>query len=434
MMRVILIAIIAFGAVHSAAAQSPPALSNTGALLDRIVAVVNEGIILKSQMDDKVRVITSQLREQGNPLPPPEAIEQQVLEQLIVQEVQLQRARRLGIRISDQMLNGTLQRIAERNGLTLTELPAALQAQGIDYARYREDVRNDMILDGLLQRDVIARISVSEREIERFLERQESSAGDQIDYDLSHILVAINPSAPAEEVATAELRIKDIERQLQDGADFAELAVTLSDGQNALQGGKLGWRKGAQLPAVFFDVVRDMKPGEISPPIRSPSGFHILRLDDVRGTERVVQLQHHTQHILLRPDEILDDSAVKSKLSRIRDRIVKNGEDFSDVARLESDDPGSAPTGGDLDWNAPGTFVPEFEEVVASLQPGEISEPFRTEFGWHIVLLVDRQERDTTDEVRRMRAIDAIRASKREQETEIWLRQLRDEAYVEVRG
>jgi peptidyl-prolyl cis-trans isomerase SurA len=433
-MRVILIAIIAFGAVHTAAAQSPPALSNTGALLDRIVAVVNEGIILKSQMDDKVRVITSQLREQGNPLPPPEAIEQQVLEQLIVQEVQLQRARRLGIRISDQMLNGTLQRIAERNGLTLTELPAALQAQGIDYARYREDVRNDMILDGLLQRDVIARISVSEREIERFLERQESSAGDQIDYDLSHILVAINPSAPAEEVATAELRIKDIERQLQDGADFAELAVTLSDGQNALQGGKLGWRKGAQLPAVFFDVVRDMKPGEISPPIRSPSGFHILRLDDVRGTERVVQLQHHTQHILLRPDEILDDSAVKSKLSRIRDRIVKNGEDFSDVARLESDDPGSAPTGGDLDWNAPGTFVPEFEEVVASLQPGEISEPFRTEFGWHIVLLVDRQERDTTDEVRRMRAIDAIRASKREQETEIWLRQLRDEAYVEVRG
>jgi peptidyl-prolyl cis-trans isomerase SurA len=433
-MRVILIAIIAFGAVHSAAAQSPPALSNTGALLDRIVAVVNEGIILKSQMDDKVRVITSQLREQGNPLPPPEAIEQQVLEQLIVQEVQLQRARRLGIRISDQMLNGTLQRIAERNGLTLTELPAALQAQGIDYARYREDVRNDMILDGLLQRDVIARISVSEREIERFLERQESSAGDQIDYDLSHILVAINPSAPAEEVATAELRIKDIERQLQDGADFAELAVTLSDGQNALQGGKLGWRKGAQLPAVFFDVVRDMKPGEISPPIRSPSGFHILRLDDVRGTERVVQLQHHTQHILLRPDEILDDSAVKSKLSRIRDRIVENGEDFSDVARLESDDPGSAPTGGDLGWNAPGTFVPAFEEVVASLQPGEISEPFRTEFGWHIVLLVDRQERDTTDDVQRMRAIDAIRASKREQETEIWLRQLRDEAYVEVRG
>ena len=433
-MRIILIAIIALGAIHNAAAQSSSSLSNTGALLDRIVAVVNEGIILKSQMDDKVRLITGQLREQGNPLPPSEVIEKQVLEQLIVQEVQLQRAQRLGIRVSDQMLNGTLQRIAERNGLTLTQLPAALEAQGIDYARYREDLRDDMLLDALMQRDVISQISVSEREIERFLERQESNIGDQIDYDLSHILVAINPSAPAEEVEAAERRINDIEQQLLDGADFAELAVSLSDGQNALQGGKLGWRKGSQLPDVFFDVVRDMKPGEISPPIRSPSGFHVLKLDDVRGTERVVELQHHTMHILLRPDEILDDSAVEAKLARLRDRIVNNGEDFSDVARLESDDPGTAPSGGDLGWTAPGTFVPKFEEVVATLRPGEISEPFRTEFGWHIVLLVDRQERDTTDEVRRMRAIEAIRASKREQETEIWLRQLRDEAYVEVRG
>jgi peptidyl-prolyl cis-trans isomerase SurA len=225
-----------------------------------------------------------------------------------------------------------------------------------------------------------------------------------------------------------------VEKELQDGADFAELAVTTSDGQNALNGGNLGWRKGSQLPDVFFDVVRHMEPGEISTPIRSPSGFHILKLNDVRGSERVVELQHHTMHILLRPDEVLDDSAVEAKLSRIRERIIADGEDFSDIARLESDDPGSAPTGGDLGWNAPGTFVPIFEQEVASLKPGEISEPFRTEFGWHIVLLVDRQERDTTDEVRRMRAIEAIRASKREQETEIWLRQLRDEAYVEVRG
>jgi peptidyl-prolyl cis-trans isomerase SurA len=433
-MRKCLLAIIALGALQSVAAQPATSLSNTGALLDRIVAVVNEGIILKSQMDDKVRVVTAQLREQGNPLPPQEAIEQQVLEQLIVQEVQLQRARRLGIRISDQMLNGTLQRIAERNGLTLTELPAVLQSQGIDYARYREDVRNDMILEALLSRDVIARISVSEREIGRFLERQESNVGDQIDYDLSHILIAISPSAPSEEVEQAEQRIKDVEKELQDGADFAELAVTTSDGQNALNGGNLGWRKGSQLPDVFFDVVRHMEPGELSTPIRSPSGFHILKLNDVRGSERVVELQHHTMHILLRPDEVLDDSAVEAKLSRIRERIIADGEDFSDIARLESDDPGSAPTGGDLGWNAPGTFVPIFEQEVASLKPGEISEPFRTEFGWHIVLLVDRQERDTTDEVRRMRAIEAIRASKREQETEIWLRQLRDEAYVEVRG
>jgi peptidyl-prolyl cis-trans isomerase SurA len=210
--------------------------------------------------------------------------------------------------------------------------------------------------------------------------------------------------------------------------------VAYSDGQNALDGGRLGWRRGAQLPPVFFDVVRDLQPGEISPPIRSPSGVHLLKLNDIRGSDRVIELQHHTRHILLRPDEILDDRAIKSKLQRIRVRIVEDGEDFDDVARLESDDPGSGPMGGDLGWNTPGTFVPVFEEEIAALQPGQISEPFRTEFGWHIVELIDRQERDTTEEVQRMRAIEAIRASKREQETEIWLRQLRDEAYVELRG
>ncbi len=414
--------------------QTSASLSNTGVLLDRIVAVVNEGIILQSERDEKIRLVVSQLRSQDSPIPPEAVVEKQVLEQLIVQEVQVQRARRLGIRIPDQAVNATLQRVAERNGMTLTELPAALASQGMDYARYREDVRTNMLLDALLQRDVIAKISVSEREIDRYLARQETSAGDQIDYDLSHILVSISPTATHEEIEAAETRVNGIEEQLRDGANFSELAVAYSDGQNALEGGRLGWRKGAQLPAIFFDVVRDMKAGEVSPPIRSASGMHILKLNDVRGTERVVELQHHTKHVLLRPDQVLDDSAIRSKLERIRARIVEEGEDFSDVARLESDDPGSAPLGGDLGWNAPGTFVPAFEEVVASMQPGDVSEPFKTEFGWHIVLLVDRQERDTTEEVRRMRAIDAIRASKREQETEIWLRQLRDEAYVEIRS
>jgi peptidyl-prolyl cis-trans isomerase SurA len=433
-MRKFLFALAATLLTQAAAAQTPQTLSNTGVLLDRIVAVVNEGIILQSQMDAKVQLIIGQIRQAGGQMPPRETIELQVLEQLIVQEVQLQRALRLGIRVPDQMLNGTLQRVAARNGLTLSELPAAMAAQGVDYVQYREDMRNEMILDALMQRDVVAKISVSEREIERFLQRQESSAGDQIDYDLSHILIAIGASATPDDIAAAEEKIQSVHDRLMAGEDFTELAITSSDGQNALEGGRLGWRKGAQLPDVFFDVVRDMNPGDISPPVRSPSGLHVLRLNDVRGAERVIELQHHTYHILLRPDQVLDDRAVKSKLDRLRKRIVEDGEDFSDVARLESDDPGSAPLGGDLGWNAPGTFVPAFEDVVASMQPGEVSEPFRTEFGWHIVLLVDRQERDTTEEVKRSRAIDAIRASKQEQETEIWLRQLRDEAYVEIRG
>jgi len=433
-MRNFLFAIIGVAVCQTAFGQSAPTLSNTGILLDRIVAIVNDGIILQSQRDDRVRIVVSQLRQQDNPIPPQPVVEKQVLDQLIIQEVQVQRAKRLGIRVSDQALNATLQKIAERNGMTLTELPSALAAQGIDYARYREDLRTEMLLDALLQRDVIARISVTEREIERYLARQETSAGNQIDYDISHILVSISPTATPEEIEAAETRVNDLEKRLQDGASFAELAVAYSDGQNALDGGRLGWRKGSQLPSVFFEVVRDMKPGEISPPIRSPSGLHIVRLNDVRGAERVVELQHHTKHILLRPDQILDNAAIRSKLERIRERIVDEGESFSDVARLESEDPGSAALGGDLGWNSPGTFVPAFEEVVATLQPGEVSQPFQTEFGWHIVLLVDRKERDTTEEVKRQRAIEAIRASKREQETEIWLRQLRDEAYVEVRG
>jgi peptidyl-prolyl cis-trans isomerase SurA len=433
-MRKLLIAIFAASFGQLALAQPTQGLSDDGVLLDRIVAVVNEGIILQSQIDSKIRLVIEQLREQRTQLPPREVIEQQVLEQLIVQEVQLQRARRLGIRVPDQMLNQTLQRVAQRNGISLSQLPNALGSQGINYTQYREDMRNDMILDALMQRDVIARISVSEREIERFLQRQESSLGDQIDYDISHILIALDQVPSPEEVEAAEQKAEEIHQQLVAGADFAESAVAYSDGQNALDGGRLGWRRGAQLPPVFFDVVRDMQPGDISPPIRSPSGVHLLKLDDVRGSDRVIELQHHTRHILLRPDEILDDRAIKSKLERIRVRIVEDGEDFNDVARLESDDPGSGPLGGDLGWNTPGTFVPVFEEQVAALQPGQISEPFRTEFGWHIVELIDRQERDTTEEVQRSRAIEAIRASKREQETEIWLRQLRDEAYVELRG
>lgn len=433
-MRKLLIATFAASASQVALAQSTQGLSENGVLLDRIAAVVNEGIILQSQIESKIRLVVDQLREQRTQLPPRDVIEQQVLEQLIVQEVQLQRAGRLGIRVPDQMLNQTLQQVAQRNGISLSQLPNALSSQGIDYSQYREDMRNDMILDALMQRDVIARISVSEREIERFLQRQESSLGDQIDYDISHILIALGQVPSPEEVEAAEQEAEEIHQQLVAGAEFAESAVAYSDGQNALDGGRLGWRRGAQLPPVFFDVVRDMQPGDISPPIRSPSGVHVLKLNDVRGSDRVIELQHHTRHILLRPDEILDDRAIKSKLERIRVRIVEDGEDFNDVARLESDDPGSGPLGGDLGWNTPGTFVPVFEEEVAALQPGQVSEPFRTEFGWHIVELIDRQERDTTEEVQRSRAIEAIRASKREQETEIWLRQLRDEAYVELRG
>jgi peptidyl-prolyl cis-trans isomerase SurA len=423
----------------AAAALALPAaradqLSTSGQLLDRIVAVVNEGILLQSELDTQTGLIVRQLRDQNTQLPAPEVIKGQVLEQLILKELQLQRARRLGIQVPDAMLNATLSQVASRNGLTLSQLPQAMAADGIDYATFREDMRADMVIEALHQRDVVARIQVSEREIERYLERQESSANEQVDYDLSHILVAIPSSSRPEEVAAAEQRAGEVHNRLVQGEDFAELAITYSDGQNALEGGRLGWRKGGQLPGNFEPVVSELSPGQFSAPVRSPSGYHILMVNDVRGTEKFVVLQTHTRHILVRPDEILDDNAIRAKMQRIRQRIVEDGEDFADVARLESADPGSAPKGGDLGWTSPGSFIPAYEAEVAKLSPGEISQPFRTDYGWHIVQLLDRKERDTTDEVKRDRAIQAIRSGKQEQETDIWLRQLRDEAYVEIRG
>jgi peptidyl-prolyl cis-trans isomerase SurA len=409
-------------------------LSTSGQLLDRIVAVVNEGILLQSELDTQTGMIVRQLREQNTQLPAPEVIKGQVLEQLILKELQLQRARRLGIQVPDAMLNATLSQVASRNGLTLTQLPQAMAADGIDYATFREDMRADMMIEALHQRDVVARIQVSDREIERYLERQESNANEQVDYDLSHILIAIPSSSRPEEVANAEQRAGEVHNRLVQGEDFAELAITYSDGQNALEGGSLGWRKGGQLPGNFEQIVSELSPGQFSAPVRSPSGYHILMVNDVRGTEKFVVLQTHTRHILVRPDEILDDNAIRAKMQRIRQRIVDDGEDFADVARLESADPGSAPKGGDLGWTSPGSFIPAYEAEVAKLSPGEISQPFRTDYGWHIVQLLDRKERDTTDEVKRDRAIQAIRSGKQEQETDIWLRQLRDEAYVEIRG
>ena len=409
-------------------------LSTSGQLLDRIVAVVNEGILLQSELDTQTGLIVSQLRDQNTQLPAPEVIKGQVLEQLILKELQLQRARRLGIQVPDAMLNATLSQVASRNGLTLTQLPQAMAADGIDYATFREDMRSDMVIEALHQRAVVARIQVSEREIERYLERQESSANEQVDYDLSHILIAIPASSRPEEVADAERRVGEVHNRLVQGEDFAELAITYSDGQNALDGGRLGWRKGGQLPGNFEQVVSELSPGQFSAPVRSQSGYHILQVNDVRGTEKFIVLQTHTRHILVQPDEILDDNAIRAKMQRIRQRIVDDGEDFGDVARLESADPGSAPKGGDLGWTSPGSFIPAYEAEVAKLSPGEISQPFRTDYGWHIVQLLDRKERDTTDEVKRDRAIQAIRSGKQEQETDIWLRQLRDEAYVEIRG
>ncbi len=407
--------------------------SSGGMLLNRIAAVVNEGVVLQSELDSQVLMIARQLREQGTSLPPREVLEEQVMETLIVQQIQLQRAAQRGISISDERLNAALRQVAQRNGLTLTQLPAAMASEGIDYGRYREEMRKEMIIDSLRQVEVFSGIAVSEREIARYLERESSTASDQVDYDISHILVAVDQDARADAVEAAEARTNEIHSRLLNGEDFAETAVAFSDGQRALDGGRLGWRKGTQLPPFLADIVVNLEPGEISYPVRSPSGFHIVKINDVRGSEKSLELQTRARHILIRPNEVMDDESVRQKLLQIRERIDE-GDSFADIARVESEDPVSAAEGGDLGWSSAGTFHPVFEDQLARLSIGEVSQPFRTPFGWHLVELLERTERDTTEEKRRQRAVQAIRSGKVEQETEIWLRRLRDEAYVEIRG
>ena len=409
------------------------AQSSNGVLLNRIAAVVNEGVVLQSELDSQVLMIARQLREQGTSLPPRQVLEEQVMETLIVQQIQLQRAAQRGISISDERLNAALRQVAQRNGLTLTQLPAAMASEGIDYGRYREEMRKEMIIDSLRQVEVFSGIAVSEREIARYLDRESATASDQVDYEISHILVAVAQDAQGDALEAAEARTNEIHDRLLNGENFAETAVAYSDGQQALEGGRLGWRKGTQLPPFLADTVVNLEPGEISYPIRSPSGFHIIKVNDVRGSEKSLELQTRARHILIRPNEVKDDESVREKLLQFRERI-EAGDSFADIARVESEDPVSAAEGGDLGWSSAGTFHPVFEDQLARLSEGEISQPFRTPFGWHLVELIERTERDTTEEKRRQRAVQAIRTGKVEQETEIWLRRLRDEAYVEIRS
>jgi peptidyl-prolyl cis-trans isomerase SurA len=410
-------------------------MSATGVALDRVVAIVNEGVVLQSQLDTQSALITERLRGQGSQMPPADVVRQQVLERLILQEIQVQRAGRLGVQVSDEMLNEALRDVARRNNIPFEQMPAAIEQQGLDYASYREEMRREIMLTLLRQRDVYPRIYVSPRELEQALERDASQAGVNTEYDVSHILLSLPESATSEEMAKVEELARDIRRRASAGEDFGQLALAYSKAQSALERGKLGWRRLGQLPQFIADLVIGMQPGAVSDPVRTPTGFHLVRLDGTRGgdTGPVIVEQINARHILMRPNEVQDDATTRQRLSAIRDRILA-GEDFGALASVTSEDPGSASRGGDLGWTSPGTFDPEFETALSGLEENEISEPFRTKFGWHIVQLLGRRTHDQSDELRRQRVLTALRESKVDEETELWLRRLRDEAYVEIRN
>jgi peptidyl-prolyl cis-trans isomerase SurA len=330
------------------------------------------------------------------------------------------------------MLNNALSRVAENLGYTLEELPTVLASENLSYSQYREDSRQDLMIEQLQQRDVINRINISPRELELCLAAREANQTNSFDYNISHILISVPGNATPEQIEASRAKIEEIYSRLEAGEDFARLAVATSHAQTALDGGNLGWRKGSQLPTLFADVVVKMQPGEFSRPIQSGAGFQIVKLNEMRGAQRTTVQQMHVRHILLKPNKILDSAAVKQKILGVREQLI-GGADFGTLAHAVSDDPGSANDGGDLGWISPGELVPEFEKVIGTLPLKTLSEPIQSRYGWHLAEVLERREHDMTEEVKQEECTRSIRQSKAEEERELWLRRLRDQAYVDVR-
>jgi len=425
-------AVLLLAAVGTAGAQTKD-LSSSGVLLDRVAAVVNDGIVLRSDVEQQLDTISDRLQKSGQQLPPRNVLRQQVLERLVLQELQMQRAERLGLKVSDEMINNALTDVARRNNIKFSDLPAALEAQGINYRDYRDEVRRDMVLQGLRQRDVIARVYVSPREVDQCIAKRKASPTADNEYNLAHILVAIPSAATEKQIAERTSRAQAVYERASRNEDFGQLAITYSESGTALEGGALGWRKAGQLPSFVADIIPTLKAGEVTQPIRTPSGLHLFKVLEVRGGQTPALVsQVHARHILMKPTEVMDDETVRQKLSQIRERVLK-GESFEAVASVTSEDPGSAASGGDLGWAGPGTFVPEFEKQLDAMSDNEISQPFRTQFGWHIIQLLGRRTYDASEDNTRNRCVSQLREARADEETEIWLRRLRDEAFVEYR-
>ena len=407
-------------------------LGRTGEFLDGIAAVVNDGVVLNSELDRELAGVRANIRAQGLRSPPAAVLRSQVLERLVLREIQSQRARRMGIEISDEQVNRALGFVARQNEVELSELPAALAEQGLDYAQYREELRGQIVLDTLRQRDVVTRVFLNPREVDDFLRGAEGDEDANREYSVSHILIGVPLNATAGQREAARDRAAKLRQRVLDGENFAELAIAYSEAQNALQGGSLGWRKRSALPTAFVAHVAQLESGELAELITTGSGVHVVRLDEVRGGEPIIQEQWELRHILLQPNEIRDSDATRRELAEIRDRIV-DGESFAAMARGYSADPGSASEGGLLGWVSPQDLDPAFAAGVAGLEGEEISQPIRSSFGWHVAQRSGVRMQDVSDEVRRQRAILALRERKVQEETQLWLQRLRAEAYVEYK-
>lgn len=406
--------------------------SVTPVKMDRIIAVVDQGVITEQELDNRIKTVSAQLEKQGTPLPPQEVLEKQILERLIVDSLQLQLAAQTGLKVDDTMLDKTIERIATQNKMDVPEFKTALEKDGISMRQFREDIRNEITISRLRERDVDNKLTVSDGEIDNYLTTQANRGDDQDEFELSHILVRTPEDSTPEDLNKARAKTDEILKELAAGKDFAQVSASFSDTPNALEGGQMGWKTGAQIPALFLETLKPMQVGEVSKPIRSGNGFHILKLTNRRGgASSLVIDQTHARHILIKLTEVVSEKDGKQKMDSIKERL-DNGVKFEEMARQYSED-GSANNGGDLGWVNPGDTVPQFEKVMNELGIGEISEPVRSPFGWHIIQVIERRKQDMSKEATRLKARQEIRARKSDEAYQDWIRELRDRAFVEMR-
>ncbi len=400
--------------------------------IDGIAAVVDDDVITQGELNTRLQTLVKQLREKGTQLPAMPILQRQLLERMIIEQLQMAQARQLGISISDEELNKVIDRIAAQNKLTLLQFREVLESEGHAFASFREEIRKELTIGRLRNTKVTKRVNVSPQEIDNLLESQRRSQSKNEELHLQHILIALPSDASPEQIAESRNKVEQVLGELRAGADFSNMAVSHSAGPKALEGGDIGWRRLAQLPVAFAEAIKEVGVGEVSKPIRSTSGFHLIKLLEKRGEQRHLTRQVDARHILISTSALISDREAKERLQRLRERIL-SGEDFAELARAHSDDTGSAAKGGELGWADPAIYVEAFRETIGKSQPGEVSAPFKSQFGWHILQVRQWREHDDTAKVERNRAFEALRERKTEEETENWLRRLRDEAYVEIR-
>jgi peptidyl-prolyl cis-trans isomerase SurA len=421
----------------AAAAPKPAATPAAPRLLDRIVAIVNDEVLTSGELDYRIHLAESQLSRSRIAVPPADVLRKQILERLILDRAQLQMAKETGVRVDDGTVNAAIGRMAEQNGMNIQAMRSKVEADGVSFNQFREDMRDEITMMRVRDREVDAKIQISEGEIDNFLQEQSTAAPNTVEYDVAQILIGVPEIASPEFVERAHRRAEDLYAQIRSGADFARLAAGYSAAPEALQGGDLGWRSLDRLPGLFGDAIAKIQPGELAPLVRSPVGFHILKLLGKRdsASARISNkpvAQTHARHILLRVSDALPEAEVKKRLADLRDRVLKGGQDFGQLARLYSVDPSST-RGGDLGWVYPGDTVPAFETAMNGLKINEISEPVQSPFGWHLIQVLERRTEESSIERKRMEARQIIRERKSEEALQEWLRQLRDRTYVEYR-